>query len=162
MQEDLAVKIASAMETTMDPEALKDMLRVGTRSVEAYQAYLRGITWSAQGRANDDEDALLSSYDMYEQARSIDPNFSIAHQQAAAFWTVQADPTLTYSNLTNATAAEFDSKFLERINRAIETAANAIDRQGLEAEKAMFETRLRRALRLYKNYLEQRPNDLDA
>src|SRR6056297_1855717 len=43
IQEDLARNIALAMETTMDPQALSDMARVGTRSVEAYQAYIRGI-----------------------------------------------------------------------------------------------------------------------
>ena len=43
IQEDLALQIATALETTMDPAALADMVRVGTRSVEAYLDYIRGI-----------------------------------------------------------------------------------------------------------------------
>jgi TolB-like protein len=162
VQEDLAVKIASAMKTTMDPEALKDMLRVGTRSVDAYQAYLRGMALFAKGVASDDNDALLSSYEMYELARSIDPNFSTAHRRAAIFWSGQSTPILRYSALTDATSAEISSNYIQRIDRAIETAANAVDRQGLEAEKAFFELRLRRALSLHKGYLEDRPHDLAA
>ena len=162
VQEDLAVKIASAMKTTMDPDALADMLRVGTRSVDAYQAYLRGMTLFAQGLASADYDAMLASYEMYEQARSIDPNFATAHRKAAYFWLLQGSPTMQYSDLIDATAAEISSNYLERIDQAIDAAANAIDRQGLEAEKALYELRLRRALTLYQSYLEARPRDLDA
>ena len=42
IQEDLAIQIASALETTMDPDSLADMVRVGTSSVAAYQAYIHG------------------------------------------------------------------------------------------------------------------------
>ena len=42
IQEDLALSIANALETTMDPDALAAMINTGTRSVEAYEAYLRG------------------------------------------------------------------------------------------------------------------------
>jgi TolB-like protein len=162
VQEDLAVKIASAMQTTMDPKALRDMLRVGTQSVEAYQAYLRGIALFAKAGATDDDDAFLASYDMYEQARSLDPDFSTAHHNAAFFWAVQSSPTTRSSGLTDATAEEISRNYLARVNRAIDTAENAIDQQGLEAEKALYELRLRRALSLYKGYLEERPRDLEA
>ena len=162
VQEDLAVNIARAMKTTMDPEALKDMLRVGTRSVDAYQAYLRGITLFAQSTANDDTDAYLLSYEMHERARGIDPDFSTAHYQAALFWSMQSLPTLRFSNLTDASAAEINSNYFARIDLAIGTAANAVDRQGLEADKALYELHLRRALSLYKGYLEERPHDLNA
>ena len=51
MQEDLALKIATALETTMDPESLADMVKVGTRSVEAYRAYIRGMSaYAAAGQ----------------------------------------------------------------------------------------------------------------
>ena len=52
MQEDLATNIANALETTMDPEALADMLQVGTQSVEAYHAYLRGLALQATAQEN--------------------------------------------------------------------------------------------------------------
>ena len=162
VQEDLAVKIASAMKTTMDPEALADMLRVGTRSVDAYQAYLRGITLLARGFSTGDNDDDSASYEMFEKARNIDPSFSTAHHRSASFWSRQALPILRGRGNTDATAKEINSNYLARIDQAIDTAANAIDRQGLEAEKALFELRLRRALSLYKGYVDERPHDLDA
>ena len=162
VQEDLAVKIASAMKTTMDPEALKDMLRVGTRSADAYQAYLRGITSYARGVSSGDNAHYVSAYEMFEQARRIDAGFSTAHHNAALFWSTQSLPTLTDAGLTDATAAEINTNYLERIHQAIDTAANVIDRQGLEAQKAFFELRLRRALNLYKSYLEKRAYDFEA
>ena len=43
IQEDLARSIATALQTSMDPEALAAMARVGTQSVAAYQDYLKGL-----------------------------------------------------------------------------------------------------------------------
>jgi TolB-like protein len=63
MQEDLAIKIAGAMETTMDPEALKNMLSAGTQSVDAYQAYLRGIAIQIQVAASGEDNEQLSAYE---------------------------------------------------------------------------------------------------
>jgi len=162
VQEDLAVKIASAMKTTMDPEALADMLRVGTRSVDAYQAYLRGITLLARGFSTGDIDDDSASYEMFEKARNIDPSFSTAHHQSALFWSRQALPILRGRGNTDATAKEINSNYLVRIDQAIDTAANSIDRQGLEAARALYELRLRRALSLYKGYVNERRHDLDA
>jgi TolB-like protein len=162
VQEDLAVKIAGAMETTMDPEALRDMLKAGTQSVDAYQAYLRGLALTAQAWTSGEGEQMLASYESFEKARRIDPEFSVAHQHAAEFWAGQSSPTITVSGLTEATPAEISGNYLQRIDRAIETAQNEIDRRELEASKAFYELRLRRALELYKRYLEDRPNDLEA
>ena len=52
IQEDLALNIANALETTMDPEALAAMLNTGTRSVEAYEAYLRGLSLGQKSRSS--------------------------------------------------------------------------------------------------------------
>jgi TolB-like protein len=162
MQEDLAVKIAGAMKTTMDPEALKDMLSAGTRSVDAYQAYLRGIAIQTQVAASGEDNEQLTAYESFEEARKIDPGFSVAHYQAAQFWAGQSTPTAIGSHLTDASTAEINDNYLERIDSAIKTAPNAIDRRGLEATKALYELRLRRALNLFQSYLEERPNDLEA
>lgn len=43
IQEHIALSIAQALETAMDPAALENMLRTGTRSVAAYEEYLRGL-----------------------------------------------------------------------------------------------------------------------
>lgn len=162
VQEDLAIKIASAMETTMDPEALKDMLSVGTRSVEAYQAYLRGMSSNARASSTGDSDDFVAAYEFFELARELDPGFSSAHERAAFFWLNQSDPTSTISGLTNSPRSEISDYYIARIELAIETAGNDIDRRHYEAQKAFFELRLRRALRLYEKYVQDRPNDLEA
>ncbi len=162
MQEDLAVKIAGAMETTMDPEALRDMLSAGTQSVDAYQAYLHGKAAMTQAGDTGNDDKLVQAYEFFEEARRIDPEFSAAHYSAAQFWAGQSSPTTIGSGLTDASPAEIDGNYLERIDSAIETAPNEIDRRGLEATKALYELRLRRALSLFQNYLRDRPNDLDG
>ncbi len=162
VQEDLAIKIAGAMKTTMDPAALKDMLSVGTRSVEAYQAYLRGISMNAESNTTGDDDDFIAAYELFELARHLDPDFSSAHEKAAFFWINQSDPTSTNSGLTKSSRPEINENYIARIELAIKTAGNNIDRQHYEAQEALFEMRFRRALRLYEKYLQDRPNDLGA
>lgn len=64
VQEDVAVKIATALDTTMNPDALADMMRVGTRSVSAYKAYVRGLATSpfAQDRQTGTLPRVLSEF----------------------------------------------------------------------------------------------------
>ncbi len=162
VQEDLAVKIARAMETTMDPAALKDMLSVGTQSVDAYQLYLQGKAIETDVYATGEYENLQAAYEKFEKARIVDPEFSAAHTRAAEFWSAQSTPTTSGSGLTDATAAESRDNYLQRIDRAIETAMNPVDERLLEAQKAFYELRLRRALALYKSHIEARPNDMNG
>ena len=157
IQEDLARSIAVAMQTTMDPQALSDMARVGTRSVEAYQAYIRGVA-APLGSAED----IKESYEHFERARALDPGFAAAHAQAALFWLSQLDITRTDAHLTDLTPREIEARFSERIRLAIEAAATAAERAGYEASEAMLELRWRKAIGLYQAYLAERPGDAAA
>ena len=157
IQEDLARSIAVAMQTTMDPQALSDMARVGTRSVEAYQAYIRGIA-AAFGGA----DGIEASYELFERARALDPGFAAAHAQAALFWLSQLDVTRTDSHLTDLPPREIEARFSERIRLAIEAADTAAERAGYEASEAMLQLRWRKAIGLYQAYLAERPGDVTA
>jgi TolB-like protein len=78
IQEDLAIQIASALETTMDPGALADMLRVGTSSVAAYQAYIHGAGLRSRSLLENRNDLMRTSYEFFEEARKQDPTFSAA------------------------------------------------------------------------------------
>ena len=121
IQEDVALRIASALQTTMDPEALQDMVRVGTRSVRAYQAYIRGLSLRARSLRTADLKNYLDSYEQFELARSIDPRFAEAHRAAAYFWKVQLNPTLLPDAAPDLTPQELLENFLERIDLAIDT-----------------------------------------
>ena len=162
IQEDLAVQIATALETTMDPAALADMVRVGTRSVEAYLEYIRGIEARARSGTDVGSRQFLDAYQHFERARSIDPRFSAAHRAAAFFWKMQLSPSRVDTSLTDLEAPQMLENFRARIDLAIETAPNDIDRAATQAERALIELRLRTAVRLYRDYLAIRPNDIVA
>ncbi len=155
IQEDLARQIALAMQTSMDPQALSDMAVVGTRSVEAYQAYIRGVAETLTLKASDFKEA----YGYFEQARALDPTFAAAHARAAGFWLVQLQPNHRMSNLTEETPERMAQEFGDRIDLAIAHAANEVDRLGSRALKAHRDLRLREAIELARTLLAARPGD---
>ena len=160
IQEDLALNIARALETTMDPEALAAMINAGTRSVEAYEQYLRGQAQRSKAFTSQVNNGdFKTSYEYFENARSIDPKFAAAHQQAAQFWKVQLTPSRTDSGLTQLEPRQMLNEFNSRIDLAIETASSNGDQKGYMAYKALVELRLHDATRLYREYLLERPND---
>ena len=162
IQEDLALQIATALETTMDPDALADMVRVGTSSVEAYSDYIRGVAATIQALGAFSTSQVLEANAFFEGARQADPEFSAAHRHAADFWIYQLSPADARAGLSDLAPEEMLSEFLTRINLAIEFAKNDVDRKALMAKKAQVELRLRDAIGYYKEYLAERPNDLLA
>ena len=90
IQEDLARNIASVLETSMDPEALEQMAQVGTRSVEAYQAYLRGVQLAAESFSiQDGRKKLREAFEQITKALEYDPQFSEAHVRVAEYWKIE-------------------------------------------------------------------------
>ncbi|MGB5450101.1 MAG: hypothetical protein WBM80_14335 [Woeseiaceae bacterium] len=163
IQEDLAIQIASALETTMDPASLADMVRVGTRSVAAYQAYIHGAALRARAVLENRVALMKSAYDFFEEARQQDPGFSAAHAAAADYWVTQLSLT-TFLMDTNeiSTPVGMLRDFYDRNSTAISTSANEIDRTLYRAKRARVDLRFREALRLYRSYLDARPNDMIA
>lgn len=153
IQEDLARQIATAMQTSMDPEALADMARVGTRSVEAYQAYVRGVAISAVGGWKEAEEA----YALFEQARIEDPGFADAHARSAEYWLEKLAPNKASSLGDFSDISVLEQQYKTRIELAMQNAANETDRLGYEALKAYRDLRLRDSIDLFARYLEQRP-----
>ncbi|MDA0705880.1 MAG: hypothetical protein O2805_04485 [Proteobacteria bacterium] len=162
VQEDLALKIATAMQTTMDPEALKKMLSAGTRSADAYQHYLQGLTSIEVSFRDGFAETTLQALAFFEEAQRLDPAFSAAHLQLARIWDGQSNPTnLTYGVVDNS-LDEIEANYLSAIDQAIASATNPVDRGALEAEKSMRQLRLRRAEQLFQSYLRDRPNSWEA
>lgn len=160
IQEDLARNIARALKTTMDPASLAEMTSVGTRSVEAYETYLRGRDLSIKAfRDSQGPQLFRQGYQQFEQARRIDPDFANAHWQASEYWKVQLTPSRTDSGTSDLAPVEMLAEFNERIDLAIRTAPTDIDRIGFLGHKAEVELRLRDAIQLYTEYLDARPND---
>lgn len=162
IQEDIALMIATALQTALDPEALEDMVRVGTRSVRAYQAYLQGLAFRARSLRTGDLKELIKSYEQFETAREIDPRFAAAHREAADFWKVRLNPTRGPADVTDLTAQQILENFLERIDLAISTSTDAAARESSRARKAIVQLRLRTAIRRFMVYLDARSNDYRA
>ncbi len=162
IQEDLAIQIASALETTMDPESLKDMLRVGTSSVEAYQAYIHGKALTGRSLLENDRQTMREGYEYFERARQLDREFSYAHSAAAQYWVVQMSLTSFHMDTNESSLADVLQEFYTRNDRAIATARSETEALYLRARRAEVDLRLREALRLYRAYLDARPNDLIA
>jgi len=161
IQEDLARNIAVALETSMDPEALAQMAQVGTRSVEAYQAYLRGvqIQVDAFNMSQDEGRKFREGYLQMEKARTIDPGFAEAHVQAANYWKVEMSPTRTDSGTSGKQPLQILQEYNLRIGLAIENAKTEADRIRSLADRALVDLRLRESQTLFDQYLEIRPND---
>ena len=153
IQEDLAQQIAKAMQTSMDPQALADMAEVGTHSVEAYQAYLRGVAEALTATP----EGQRRAYEHFETARELDPGFAAAHAGAANYWLGQLDPTLTTSSNQGVSGKEMLARFQERIDLAIRHATRDIDRLTSRALKAQLELRFDEAIALHRELVAARP-----
>ena len=159
IQEDLASHIAQALETTMDPAALAEMTRVGTRSVDAYQAYLEGQSLDREANSTQDRPTSQSALEHYEHAGQLDPRFAAAQLAIANWWKSQLSPTSVLYGTSSLSPDERLERFTTAIEAAIANAPTAIDRQGYEAQQAEVDLRLRDAMRLYQAYVKERPND---
>ncbi|MDP2283997.1 MAG: hypothetical protein Q8L06_07650 [Pseudohongiella sp.] len=146
VQEDIAFQIATALKTAMDPEALRAMVQSGTRSVPAFNAYLKGL--SAE---------IKQGYDFFEQARHLDPDFAVAHYQAARYWRDQLTPTVIIFERETLEPMQMLSLYGERISRAIETAAIPV-RYLYQADQALMNLQLRTSLSLLQQYLQSQAN----
>ncbi len=159
IQEDLARQIATVMQTSMDPAALADMAQVGTRSVEAYQAYIRGV---AESITSADPDAFARGYAQFEIARALDPTFAAAHARAASFWLNQLDPTLTTTEPRGESIEQMRENARERIDLAIQHATREVDKLASQSLRAMLDLRFREVIALQRRILAERPTDRDA
>ena len=161
IQEDLALAIAKALKTAMDPEALAAMMSAGTRSVPAYEAYLEGLAIDNKSSATGDLSLILFAYEKYEEARELDPDFSAAHWEAASYWNSQIIPTQMKDDVEGS-FTQFRSYFDERIDLAIATARDPVDASNYQAAKASVDFRQTEKIRLLESYLEERPLDANV
>lgn len=160
IQEEVAFRIASAMKTALNPARVRQMVAVGTRSVEAYEAFLRGHAFDQQQLDTGSIDAARAAAESYEQARTIDPGFAEAHWLAARNW---------FGNDTRVDAAAIGtgmseqdrlSHYLERINAAIDSAGDTPERLKYLASRHVVGLHFTAALDAMQAYLKQRPRDI--
>jgi TolB-like protein len=162
IQEDVAIEIANALETAMDPEQLAEMMSSGTSSVPAFEAYLAGLAVGESQFATGDIYDFLNARDAYERAIELDPEFARAYWRLSIFWRNQLTVNFITSGITEMTPADMLPLYYDAIDKAIEHEKDTVSRTLYRASKARTELKYRQAYRLNKEYLEQRPNDQSA
>jgi len=162
IQEDIALEIAKALETAMDPEALARMVSSGTSSVPAYSAYLEGLAANASSLSTADTYSFLRARDAYKRAIELDPEFSFAYWELAQFWELQARTTNIVAGIVEMPKEQMVAEFKDAIEKAIRYERDPLNRLTFRVLQAAEDLQLAEALRLNTEYLAQRPNDQDA
>lgn len=155
VQEEIATEVARILETAMDPEALAAMVDTGTRSIEAYEAFLKSA------EANKTISNSLASIERAEQAYTIDPNFARAYLRAArnrlertgAFYFAYMGPEDAVAQLP---------VFEREVNLALSISKDPVDRDFARALQARGRYRLKEARDYLVKVVEARPSDTDA
>ena len=162
IQEDIAIAIARALDTVMSPERLQAMVNLGTRSVEAYEEYLKGLVHDQRGLETGAEEDVRLAYEAYERARAIDPGFAAAQWEAAQAWfgnTTRVGASVTERRGTDERRLR---EYLARVDAAIASSRGRPENFKYRSARAVVDLRLREALRLMRLYLRELPRDLDA
>ena len=162
IQEDLAINIAKALKTTMDPSALERMLQAGTRSVDAYEHYLNGLALTMRIWETSDYNLVVDALDYFERAWEADPGFAAAYAQSASIWAGQSSIAFKEKGALRVTPQQAIVNFREQMIAAIENAPDETQRMLYEAELAVTELRGIEAVRLLRLVLENLPNSFRA
>jgi TolB-like protein len=159
IQEEIAVQIATALETAMDPKALQEMMKAGTTSVPAYEAFLTGQgAIRAADETGDPYEGLLA-LESWERAIEVDPEFSRALARLSFFWVIQSSSNQLRAGITDLSKEEMLARRDDLLDRAIRYAKDDTERQEYQAGKALNKHDLLRARRIYDELRRERPND---
>jgi TolB-like protein/tetratricopeptide (TPR) repeat protein len=159
IQEDIAIEIATALETAMDPEALARMVSSGTSSVPAYNAYLEGLAIDSSTLSTGDTYSFLRARDAYKRAVELDPEFSFAYWELAKFWEVQLRTTNIVAGIVELPREQMLAEFEDAIEKAIRFERDPTNQARVRVLQAMQNLQPAEALRLNTEYLRDRPND---
>lgn len=161
-QEQIALDIANALETAMDPQLLQQMLSTGTRSVAAFEAYMQGLSDHAAMVATGDTGGYHASIAAFERAVELDSNYSAAHQEIAEYWSTQLSLIGIAAGTLPVPREAARRNFHDAIARAIATTDDSARQLTLRSNQAYLGVDLLRAYELNTAYLERRPNDWAA
>ncbi|MDX1455738.1 MAG: hypothetical protein R3217_09800 [Gammaproteobacteria bacterium] len=159
IQERVATEIARAMDTAMDPKALEEMMAAGTRSVRAYELYLKANAVREAAFVSGELSLNRDILDYLKQAVEEDPTFPAAWQALASYWFGSLELTRQGLRTVTESYEERRENFAEAINMAIQHARNPVDRLDYEYTRALVLRDWRTALEKLRAYMAERPND---
>jgi len=162
IQEEIAVAIANALQTAMDPEELARMVSAGTGSVEAWETYLRALSLQAEIFELDQPKRIFEVVEIFDEAVEIDPGFVDAQQELADLWYMQLEITTTNYVREGPPYAERRARFDAALAAAIKYARGEVDRIRARALKAQLDVRINDQLQLVKGLADLVPDDFDV
>ena len=162
IQEDVAFEIASALDTAMDPEALRQMVSAGTSSIAAYEAYLEGLAGEGRSGASGNIEDWTSAEAAFARATTIDANFSQAWFHRATYWESQIDMTTIGSEASGLSEEESFALFSSTIDNAIATSTNEAWTSLFRSKKAEHDNRWVDARDHILNFVREYPNDING
>ena len=158
IQEEIAFEIAAALQTTMDPDELARMVAAGTRSVKAWETYLRGLALKYVVSSQNDVHRVYEVIAVFEEAVSIDPSFADAQLQLADLWEKQLNPTATEYDPSGMPRAERRRRYDAAITSAIEHARSEMTRTEAKMRVAAFDLQLADQIALAQRMAELEPD----
>jgi TolB-like protein len=162
IQEDVAFEIANALETAMDPDALKRMVSSGTGSVAAYEAYLEGLAGLGNSNSTGNPDDWAGAQRDFQRATNIDETFALAYWNQAQYWESQMGITDVGSDSSGLPTEQIIAEFLRVSNAAIENSNDETQGLKYEAFKKQAQLRYREAIKLAEEYVQLHPHDLEG
>ena len=162
IQENVAIEIASALQTAMDPDALAQMVSTGTASVAAYEAYLEGLAQEGRSGATGNVEDYTSAFEAFGRALAADETFALAHWKQAQYWYGQLAVTQVGWGQAEMSLEEIVRSYRESINAAIAHVENEALGLKYKADKADFEFRFVDSRDLLKRYLDTYPHDIEG
>jgi TolB-like protein len=162
VQEEIAIEIANALQTAIDPESLAAMVSAGTHSVPAYEAYLKGLALEVNAYLSVDRSLFMEADGEFARAVTIDPEFSTAHYHRAFIWLSQLYENNPFSGASGLSIEEMEKFFYESIDQAIKHEDDVAVRTRYRARRSWIDMDFRQALQQYNEYLKLRPGDEEA
>ncbi len=162
IQENVAIEIAKALETAMDPEAMQRMASAGTASVAAYEDYLHGLALKGRVAETGNIHGWADALELFDRAAEMDEKFALAHWERSLYWEAQLGITDIGAELSDLPREEKLARFLESADAAIQSSDD--EHRGLmfRANKAINEIRLSDARNLLERYIAVYPNDVEG
>jgi TolB-like protein/DNA-binding winged helix-turn-helix (wHTH) protein len=162
VQESIAISIAVALKTAMDPEALAAMVSSGTRSVPAFEAYLHGLAGYRSMLETGDVATYTQAIDAFERAVELDPGFALAHGEIARYWVRQLSQVAIASDRRDKPFTEVRAAIDVALDNAIRYSEDPVRKLQFRVTRAITEVKLRQALELSSEFLQARPHDRQA
>jgi TolB-like protein len=162
IQENVAIEIANALKTAMDPEALRKMVSAGTASVAAYEAYLEGLALEGTSGASGNVEDWESARQAFARAIAIDYGFALAHWHMAVYWESQIGLTDIGSEMSSLSAEEKLANYQLAIDSAIDRESNKSLALKYRSHKAHINLQFMEAASLAEQYIGDYPNDIEG